>query len=117
MALKRNFLKQEKKFERNVKELEKSPLDYNKKEWLWVLGGGLLLMGIFSKMLNIQHWIEISFDMSSYHPYSPMIYVPSSLGWIVYSHYRKEPIFLIIGLIGLLYSLLITVGVLNTHWI
>lgn len=113
--MKINFNKEVKNLKRNVKNLEKPPWHYNKKEMMMALSGSLIILGIIPKILNIQTWLDNDFNMSSYNPYSLLCYLPYSLIFLYIAYEKRMISFLILGIIGLLYTLLLVYGIIKTY--
>ena len=104
------------KSERNIKRLDKNPLEYKERDWAIFVAGFIFFGGVLTKLLNVEHWFQNGFEMSSYNPYVLIIYVPSSILWIWYAHYRREPVFLAMGVVGFIYTMLLTYGIIKTYF-
>ena len=56
------------------------------------------------------------FILTSYNPWSIVIYVPSSIAFTWYAHYKREPLFLAMGIIGVIYTLMLAFGIIKTYF-
>ena len=71
------------------------------------------------KSLQIFHWVGNGFDMSSYHPFLPFMWILGSLVYlaILKLMHIKKVFFWIIGGSGLIFSLILLYGVYVTYWV
>lgn len=107
------------RFTKNVKTLEsKPPWRYNKGEMMLALAGMMLFFSIIPKILNLQTWFDNGFNMASYNPYTLFCYVPYTLIYLYIAWEKRLMSFLVLGLIGAIYTLFMVYGFIVTfNWL
>ena len=115
-----DFLKMVKKEERVVektaKPYEQNPMNYTVKQRLMIIGLFMGILSIYSKFINIGHWMFTDFDLSSYPPETAYIYMVSSILAFMYGYYKEDKILETLGMIGIAYTVLFVMGIINTYY-
>ena len=115
-----DFLKMVKKEERVVektaKPYEQNPMNYTVKQRLMIIGLFMGILSIYSKFINIGHWMFTDFDLSSYPPETAYIYMASSILAFMYGYYKEDKILETLGMIGIAYTVLFVMGIINTYY-
>ena len=111
------FLKKEEGVvEKEVKPYEKNPMDYSVHQRMIIVGFSMAILSLYSKFINIGLWVFTDFDLSSYPPETSYIYMTSSVLAFMYGYYKKDKILETIGLIGIAYTALFVMGIINTYY-
>ena len=113
-----NVLKKDaRKVNGKIKPYEKDPRSWNVHQKIVIVGGTMILLSLYSKILNISHWAFVTkFDMSSYPPEVAYIYMFSSLLALLYGYLKEDKVLELIGLIGLGYTLIFLWGMFQTYY-
>lgn len=115
--LKSSFNKQERKVIKDVKGLEKPFWQYTQRDITVIMAGMMFSSSIMGKWVNVWHWFTHGFDLSSYPPSSFVIYNLGTIAWLWVSIKQKNPTMFAIGLIGSVYGLIFSYGMLKTYGI
>lgn len=111
------FLKKEEGLvEKEIKPYERNPMNYTIHQRIIVIGFSMAILSLYSKFINIGHWMFTDFDLSSYPPDTAYIYMLSSLLAFMYGYYKKDKILETIGMIGIAYTVLFVMGIINTYY-
>lgn len=113
-----NVLKKDaRKVNNKIKPYEKDPRSWNVHQKIVIVGGTMILLSLYSKIVNISHWAFVTkFDMSSYPPEVAYTYMGSSLLALLYGHLKEDKVLELIGLIGLGYTLIFLWGMFQTYY-
>lgn len=108
--------KEERIAEKTAKPYEQNPMNYTVHQRIIVVGFSMVIVSLYSKILNLFHWTFISeFDMSSYPPELAYTYMISSLLALAYGYLKKDKILEFLGLVGLGYTLIFLWGLYLTY--
>jgi len=114
-----NFLrlikKEERVVEKTAKEYE-NPMNYTVHQRLIIIGISMGILSVYSKFINIGHWMFTDFDLSSYPPETAYIYMASSILAFMYGYYKRDKVLETLGLIGIAYTILFVMGIINTYY-
>ena len=108
--------KEEGVVEKKAKPYERNPMEYTVKQRLLIIGVFMGVLSVYSKFINIGHWMFTDFDLSSYPPETAYIYMASSILAFMYGYYKKDMILETLGLIGIAYTVLFVLGIINTYY-
>ena len=112
--------KEERVVEKTAKPYEQNPMNYTVKQRLMIIGLFMGILSIYSKFINIGHWMFTDFDLSSYPPETAYIYMVSSILAFMYGYYKEDKVLETLGMIGIAYTVLFVLGMINTyyyHWV
>lgn len=119
-----NFLrlirKEERIVEKTAKPFEQNPMNYTVHQRLIIIGIFMGILSVYSKFINIGHWMFTDFDLSSYPPETAYIYMASSILAFMYGYYKRDIVLETLGMIGIAYTVLFVLGMINTyyyHWV
>lgn len=102
--------------ENAAKPYERNPMHYTIHQRIIIIGLFMAILSLYSKFINIGHWMFTDFDLSSYPPETAIIYMTSSVLAFMYGYYKKDKILETIGMIGIAYTLLFVMGIINTYY-
>ena len=108
--------KEERVVEKTAKPYEQNPMNYTVKQRLMIIGLFMGILSIYSKFINIGHWMFTDFDLSSYPPETAYIYMLSSILAFMYGYYKEDKILETLGMIGIAYTVLFVMGIINTYY-
>lgn len=99
-----------------VKPYERDPRSWNTHQRIIIVGGAMIIISLYSKILNLFHWTFVTkFDMSSYPPEVAYTYMLSSMFALIYGYMKKDKILEFLGLVGLGYTLIFCAGMIKTY--
>lgn len=113
--LKKSIKKEEKKAERNLKQLEKPFWKYTQRDITIIMAGLMFSTSIMGKYVNIWHWFTHGFDLSSYPPSAFLTYNLGTIAWLWVSVKQRNSVMLAISLISLVYTVIFSYGMIKTY--
>ena len=113
--LTRLLKKEEGIIEKEIKPYERNPMHYSVHQRIIIIGFSMAFLSLYSKFINIGHWMFTDFDLSSYPPETAYIYMISSILAFMYGYYKKDKILETLGMIGIAYTILFVMGIINTY--
>ena len=112
-----NLIKKEENIvEKTAKPYEQNPMNYTVKQRLVIIGFFMGILSVYSKFINIGHWMFTDFDLSSYPPETAYIYMLSSILAFMYGYYKEDKVLETLGMIGIAYTILFVLGMINTYY-
>ena len=108
--------KEERIVEKTAKPYEQNPMNYTVKQRLVIIGFFMGILSVYSKFINIGHWMFTDFDLSSYPPETAYIYMISSILAFMYGYYKEDKVLETLGMIGIAYTILFVLGMINTYY-
>ena len=98
-----------------IKPYEKDPRRYSKKQRIAIVAASMLIISLYTKYINLVHWFEIDFILSSYPWQAAVFWLAGSSFAFLYGYYSENKFIETIALIGLAYALIFTAGIIHTY--
>lgn len=111
----RMIKKEERVINKKIKPYEKDPRTYTKKQRIVIVTGVMLVISLYTKFINLEHWLRIGFDMSSYPPESAIFWLVGSIFAFLYGYYLENKFLETLALVGLAFALIFTAGIVHTY--